>query len=118
MKLLTIMNAVGAFTKLANSDLSLPNAYKLQKLVAALQTEIDFFNEKKQKIYEKFAVDGGIPEDSVPVAQAELDELLSLEVQTEFAPLRLPLTEDIKISASDIGFLSPFIEFTGGDANE
>ena len=117
MKLRVIMSAVSAFQKLANADMTLKSAYRLKKLVDSVQTEIDFFNEKQYKIIEKFGGGEGIviPEDKLADMRAEIDELLELDVQTEFTPIKLPLTENVSVSASDITALSHFIEFTEHD---
>ena len=44
MKLYEIINAIPALNKLGNSNMKMTEAYKLQKLLAALQVEIDFYN--------------------------------------------------------------------------
>jgi len=111
MKLRTIIDAVGAFAKLANSDMSLRSAYRLQKLTASIQNEADFFNAKRQKIIEKYAVDDVIPDDKLAEAQVELDKLLDVEVQADFVPLKLPLSENINISVNDIVALAAFVIF-------
>ena len=44
MKLHEIINAIPALNKLGSSNMKMTEAYKLQKLLAALQLEIDFYN--------------------------------------------------------------------------
>ena len=111
MKLRTIIDAVGALAKLSNSDMNLKSAYRLQKLTASIQNEADFFNDKRQKIIEKYAENDAIPEGKLAAAQKELDGLLDVNVLTEFTPLKLPLTENINISANDIAALAAFVVF-------
>lgn len=47
----------------------------------------------------------------VQSAIAELDELLDLEVEPVIDALDIPITENLKISVNDIGYLKPFINF-------
>lgn len=117
MKLRQIINAVPALTKLANADMGLQNSYNLQKLLSSLQTEIEFFNEHKMKIASKYGTvkENGlvdIPKEKEAEAQSELDELLELDVQTVVTTIKIPITENVQLSANDIGILTTFVEFT------
>ncbi|GHV15109.1 hypothetical protein FACS1894219_11810 [Clostridia bacterium] len=116
MKLLEIVNAIPALTKLAAADMPLPDAYRLQKLIASLQADIDFFNAQKLKTAQKYGVvrDDNfvdIPGDKIAEAQSELDELLNMNVETEITAIQIPANDSIKLSANDIGLLAPFAEF-------
>ena len=117
MKIFQIINAIPAFNKLGNSDMPLPDAYKLQKLITALQPDIDFFNERNSKIIQKhdgIIKDNGTveyPEEKRATAQTEFDELLNFDTQTETTVITMPINENIKISANDIRALIPFVEF-------
>ena len=120
LKLRVIMSAVSAFRKLANADMSLKSAYRLKKLVDIVQSEVDFFVSEQNKIIAKHQGGEGIaiPEEKMAEMRAEIDELLDFDVQTEFTPIKLPLTENISLSASDITVLTPFIEFGELSGNE
>jgi len=117
MKLHQIINATPALNKLGNAEMPLPDAYQIQKLIMALQPDIDFFNERNSKIIQKY--DGKIrdngtieyPKDKVAAAQEEFNELLSFDTQTEITVIQIPINENIKISANDIRALIPFVKF-------
>ncbi|GHU34987.1 hypothetical protein FACS1894105_02790 [Clostridia bacterium] len=116
MKLLEIVNAIPALTKLAAADMPLPDAYRLQKLIGSLQSDIDFFNAQKLKTAQKYGVirDDNfvdIPGDKIAEAQSELDELLYMNVETEITAIQIPANDTIKLSANDVGLLTPFAEF-------
>ena len=123
MKIFQIINAIPAFNKLGNSDMPLPDAYKLQKLITALQPDIDFFNERNSKIIQKY--DGKIrdngtieyPEENRAAAQEEFNELLLFDTQTEITDIKIPINKNRNerssfiLSANDIGVLLPFVKF-------
>ena len=45
-------------------------------------------------------------------AAAELEELLEMEVTPEVEAIDIPITENLLLSANDIGLLMPFVHFT------
>ena len=116
MKMFQITNAIPAFAKLAEADMEMREAYSLQKLMASLQVEIDFFNTQKLKIAEKYGTINAddtvdIPKEKIPEAQAALDELTGMDVTAVFDVIKIHVSDNIKISANDIAALTPFIEF-------
>ena len=54
VQLKDIILAVPALSKLSAGDLQLRLAYKLKRMISALQKEADFFAEQRQKIFEKY----------------------------------------------------------------
>lgn len=54
VQLKDIVLAVPALSKLSAGDLQLRLAYKLKRMITALQKEADFFAEQRQKIFEKY----------------------------------------------------------------
>ena len=117
MKLYEVVNAVPALNKLGNSEMKLTEAYKLQKLLTAIQVEIDFFNKNQLKIIEEngeiqasgdFKIDEGKRE----IYAKAMDELALTEVEPVFTKMKIAVTENIQLSANDIGVLMPFVEFT------
>ena len=112
----TIVLAIPALSKLAAEDIRLQLAYRLKKNIAELQREADFFGEQRIKILEKYGVadESGnytFEGDNEQKAIAELDELLDLEVEPVIDAFDIPITENLKISVNDIGYLEPFINF-------
>lgn len=108
-----IINAVPALNKLADSDLPLPLAYKLSKMTKTLQAEIDFFNAEREKVMKKY---GGEPRrDRIvfkdPNGVDEFEKVLELTVNPDTERLRIPILDDIHLSAHDVAFLEPFVEF-------
>jgi len=117
MKLYQILNAIPALNKLSGSDMPLTDAYKIQKLTENLQSDIEFFNERNSKIIQKNngkIKENGVveyPEETQKIAQGEFNELLSFDTQAQITSVKIPVNENIKLSANDITVLMPFIEF-------
>ena len=115
VQLKDIVLAVPALSKLSAGDLQLRLAYKLKRMISALQKEADFFAE--QKIFEKYGTakeDGSFDfsAENESKAAAELEELLVMEVTPEVEAIDIPITENLLLSANDIGLLMPFVHFT------
>ena len=116
MKLHQIINAIPALNKLGNSNMKLTEAYKLQKLLSALQVEIDFYNKNHLELIEKH---GQIKDDGTFFIDKEkqndflkaMNELSQTEVEPEFTRMKIIINENIQISANDITALTPFVEF-------
>ena len=109
----TIIDAVPAFNKLASGDLPLSLAYKLSKQIKALATEIAFFNAEREKVMEKYG--GESRRDRIvfrdPGGVDEFEKVLELTVTPDTERLRIPMLDDIHLSAHDVAFLEPFVEF-------
>ena len=116
MQLKEIVSAVPALSKLASANLRLKTAYTLKQMADILQKEVDFFEQERKKILEKY---GKVQEDGsvlIPVeqrtkAEEEYSRLLSMEVQPEFSRLRISISEDARLSVNDLSLLAPFADF-------
>ena len=102
MLLKEIVSAVPALGKLAAANLRLKTAYELKKTADILQKEVDFFEQERRKIVEKY---GTAQEDE------EYVRLLSMEVQPDFSRLQISISEDAKLSVNDLAALAPFADF-------
>lgn len=116
MQLKEIVSAVPALSKLASANLRLKTAYTLKQTADILQKEVDFFEQERKKILEKYGKvqkDGTvlIPAEQRTKAEEEYARLLSMEVQPEFSRLRISLSEDAKLSVNDLSLLAPFADF-------
>jgi len=118
MKLSQIVAAVPALNKLSLSELPLRDAYRLSKLLSAIQPDLDFFNNKRLGILDRLgkkASDGNyeVPPQNMEAFKSEMDELGGIESQAGIAAIKLPLceTKEIRLAANDITLLEPFIEW-------
>lgn len=116
MLLKEIVSAVPALGKLTAANLRLKTAYELKKTADILQKEVDFFEQERRKIVEKYGTvreDGAvlIPAEQRAQADEEYARLLSMEVQPDFSRLQISVSEDAKLSVNDLAALAPFADF-------
>ena len=116
MLLKEIVSAVPALGKLTAANLRLKTAYELKKTADILQKEVDFFEQERRKIVEKYGTaqeDGAvlIPAEQRTQADEEYARLLSMEVQPDFSRLQISVSEDAKLSVNDLAALAPFADF-------
>lgn len=109
-----ILGAVSGFQKLVMQDLPLPVAYKLSKMVKAVNEETKFFTEQQATIVKRHE------DPHSPKIVEEVEELLDFEIEWDKKPLRVEITEGLHLSCADVDALDGFIEFVEkeDDANE
>lgn len=117
MKIIQVVNAFPALQKLAGQELTTKNLYKISKLFGNLEREIAFYNEQRNKILAKYCDIVGnqyVPrkEDEAKL-NAELDELLNIEIECEIKEVVIGLDEDIKLSYSDLMALQGLVRIEG-----
>ena len=116
IQLKRIISAIGALGKLSATDLPLKTAYNVKKSIDLLQKEVDFFNQERKKLLEKYGAeneDGSftLREDALLDAQRSMEELLAMEVAPDIPAVSIPLDDGIQLSANDIEALTPFVTF-------
>lgn len=107
MKYIDILSSVPSFQKLVKQDLPLPISYKLMKLIRKINEELEFYKMKEGEINQKCR-DQNLRDDE---RVAKIAELQSYEIDWDFEPMKLKLSDSILLSCSDIDALSQFIEF-------
>ena len=122
VQLKEIVLAVPALSKLSARDLQLRLAYKLKRMITALQKEADFFAEQRQKILSAYGEADSSGEYHLSAAQeqeavSKLEELLDMAVSPACKRLTLPLNEELCISVNEMGTLTPFVAFTEEEEN-
>ena len=99
MKLMEIVNARHALQKLIAQDLPLRVAYRLMKLTDSCNFHLNFYGNERMKL-------GTDPD---PARLAALNEMEVTDLKE--TQLRIPIADDLKLSAADIKALEPFIVF-------
>lgn len=107
IKIGNLIDAIPALRKLNSLDLPLRTSYKVFKLVEAVNAELAFFTEKRETIQKK-----------ADNRDAELHELVNQEEEIDSEKVEIILTDDIRLSAADIGALMPFIDFKEDKSHE
>lgn len=117
MKIIQVVNALPALQKLAGQDLSIKNLYKISKLLGNLEDEVAFYNTQRSKILEKYCdIEGNQyiprPEEGAKL-NAELNELLNMDIDRDIKEVIIGLDEDIKLSYNDLVSLRDFVRIEG-----
>ena len=99
-KISTLIDAVPALRKLNSLDLPLKTSFKVYKLVAAVDSELSFFTERREAIQKK-----------ADNRDAEIQELVNQEVEMDVERVVIIMTDDLRLSAADLAALMPFIDF-------
>ena len=99
MKLIEIVNARDSLQKLVGQNLPLRVAYRLVKVTDAINFHLNFYGAERFKLGEN-------PD---PEKLQELDNMEITDLHHE--KLRVPILEDLVLSAADVKMLEPFIEF-------
>ena len=99
-KISTLIDAVPALRKLNSLDLPLKTSFKVYKLVAAVDSELSFFTERREAIQKK-----------ADNRDAEIQELVNQEVELDAGRVAIIMTDDLRLSAADLAALMPFIDF-------
>ena len=118
-KLCDLLNAVPALQKLANADISLKAAYKLNKMLDVLQNEIAFFEAERNKILNRYADQTEDGQYTFRVstqheAEEKLDQLFNMEITPSIEAITMSIAENVQLSVNDIQSLTPFIIFIDG----
>ena len=117
MKIVQVVNALPSLQKLAGQELSSKSLYKISKLFGNLESEIAFYNEQRSKILAQHCdvVDGQyVPRDTEKLNN-ELNELLSIDIESDIKEVVISCDEDIKLSYNDLVALKGFVRIEGED---
>lgn len=115
MELIKIVGAFPALRKLAAADLPVKKLYWVRKMVNAVQPEYTFFDEKRKELIEKYCDVSNLnairPFDGMAEKfDADMKELLALEVAVDFKEVEISDAEDIRLSLNDLESLDGFVK--------
>lgn len=113
MELKDLVNAKDGLIKIFNAELPIKISYKLSKLVKDLNEELNFFEEKRKKLIEKFGEKKGdkieVKQENLELFTNEMNELLKLKVEFKFEKIQLNEIENVKLSSLEVYNLQKFI---------
>ena len=124
LKMSNIIALKGVCENLKSQKTSVKTAYKISKILNALEKEFEFYQTKFAEIINEYAekdengqpvlINDGqgvkIQPDKISEAQIKMIELEAIEVDLTTSPLTLDELEGLEISISDMQTLSYIIE--------
>lgn len=123
MKLGNVVNALPALQKLAGENLTPKTLYWVSKTLSKLDGEINFFNDERAKIAKELGNEvetdkWEIPVENRPEFERRMVDLLNVEIEAEFKVVKLPVTENIRLSYNDLRMLDGFVELELAEDDE
>jgi hypothetical protein len=117
LTLAQIKNAELSITKLLTSPLPVRISYRLSKVVKIISTELQQFEELRQKLVEKYGeVDSSgmvtVTQTNQPQFLAEINGLLDEVIEFPDVKINLDDLGDVKLSAVEMTTLEPWISET------
>jgi len=123
LRFFEIKNFIDTYEKIKNTTLPIKVGYKLAKLAALCQKEMEIYQSQLNKIILEYGArdendqliqtDNGngvkIKEDKIQECQEKLNELSTLEVEINETPISIEALENLELSLDEIGALSSFL---------
>ena len=123
LRFFEIKNFIDTYEKIKNTTLPIKVGYKLAKLAALCQKEMDIYQSQLNKIILEYGArdendqliqtDNGngvkIKEDKIQECQEKLNELSTLEIEINESPISIEALENLELSLDEIGALSSFL---------
>ncbi len=117
IKLIKVLNSQEALKRLADTKLPVKTAYRVSKLVKALEKELKDFEDFRNSLIMKYGESQGggqykISEIDIAKFNDEINEVMETEVHLEFNSLKVNDLAEIDISATDMIVLDYLFEET------
>lgn len=118
MQMKDLISARESFKKLSAQDLSIKTLYKLFGLLDTVNTQLQFYEAQRRKLVEKYCTVDGDNVTPIPETLNEFEDKaqelsdLELDFGSIELPMKIPTSENIKLSYSDLYLMRKFIEFT------
>lgn len=102
-----LFNGKDVLEKLVGLDINVQAAFKLNRMVRAINEELVLFEEQRQKLINKYGEnqeDGSVmvtPENQEEFHK-ELIDLFNVEINLQFDPISVKGLGDVKISAAEL----------------
>ena len=123
LRFFEIKNFIDTYEKIKNTTLPIKVGYKLAKLAALCQKEMDIYQSQLNKIILEYGArdendqliqtDNGngvkIKEDKIQECQEKLNELSTLEIEINESPISIEALENLELSLDEIGAVSSFL---------
>lgn len=123
IKIFQIRQFMNIYEKIKNTTLPIKIGYKLAKIAAKCQEEMDIYQSQLNKIIQEYGArdennqliptEGGdgikIKEDKIQECQEKLNELSTLEVEINEDPISIEALDNLELSLSEVEGLSSFL---------
>lgn len=123
VKIFQIKQFMDIYEKIKDTTLPIKVGYKLAKIAAECQKEMDIYQFQLNKIIQEYGArdennqliqtDNGngikIKEDKIQECQDKLNELSTLEVEINETPISIESLDNLELSLNEIGGMASFL---------
>lgn len=88
----------------------LRTAYKFNKIIQEIASDVEFFKKKYTEINSQYMVDNKVPEDKFNEYQEKINELLAVEANLPQTKFNLSELEQLRLDLNEMKILFPLIE--------
>ena len=109
LKLSEIVNAQEQIKKLVETKLPVKVSFKINKLIVSIQPDLKIFEDKRNELVKEY---GGVPDEAgmikvtdpekLKVFMEKVSELVSIEVEIDFEPIKIQELGDIVLAPKDL----------------
>lgn len=107
----TVIGAFGALARLAASPLPVRQAYRLNRLLCALEGDFRYYEAKRAQVLADYP-EPRTPEEEERAGQA-LEAILCVESEAQFTPVTLSSGDcaELRLSSNDVAALNGLVHF-------
>lgn len=107
LTMLEIIQSVGTLQKLVTVQLPVKVSYRLNKNLRKISEEIVDYEKTREQLLQKYGTgDGGIPEENLAEAEAELSKLLAEEVEIDIMQISPEDMGDTTMSIQEVNLVN------------
>lgn len=108
-----IVNAFGALSRLAAAELPVKQAYRISRMLTALEGDFRYFSQRRAKLIEQYPEPRTAEQNQA--LHAALDEIFAVTSDSAFVPVTLTEAdcEGMRITSNDVSALNGFVIFEG-----
>lgn len=109
-----IINSISIFNTISETPMNIKSAYKIVKIIKAIEKEQQIFLEAQQKLIQKYAKKDSeqviIDEQFVDSYNEEIKKFLATEIELAVEPIEISDIENIEITPAQAYLIDVFIE--------
>ncbi len=107
-----ILNSVQIFRNISETPMNIKSAYKIVKVMKAIEKEQEIFLEAQQKLIEKYSKKDkiAIDEQFIDKYNEEMKVFLKTEVELAVEPIEIEDIENIEITPAQVYLIDDFIQ--------
>lgn len=96
--------------ELMEKQMPIKLAYHMRRVFTALRHESKAYYDQKKELFEKYEVNGKVPDQNLMPFSFEVGKICEVEVELNITPYKLKLEDLPDMSVIQFEFIEPFLE--------